>query len=379
MADRRDSERRRSAEPGALRVFERRLLDRRSAARDVGRRAADLGGGSALLLCGIAATEALVAVALLLGWLPGALLLHVPLCAGTLAIRRMDPQPAGWQGAVLRATVAVLPVLGPVAALAGLVALVAGAPKGLRVAPGPAPEDPLEARLEAIAGAPSVPDGLLMEALVDVLRWGTPAQKARALDLAARALRPGGEALLRLALGDPDPAVRNRAEQLRPAVEQRLVATIDTLRGRARRDGAAGRRALARHLDRAAFSGLLDPARADACRAEAAGLWKAIAEAMPEDAEAQAALGRDLLALGDLRAARAALEAALSRGIATAAVIGWLAECLYRLRDFAAMDALVAGWRPALEADSDGGGALSAAWRLWLAASPNASVDWGSA
>jgi hypothetical protein len=355
---------------------ERRGADRRLMPRLVARAASSRGEESALLvLLGIALAQSLVATALLLGWLAGALLLHIPACLALLLVRRLDPPPAGWPGAVLRVTMALLPSLGPLAALGGLLAVAMGAPRGFRLPAGPPPEDPLEARLAAIAAAPGVPDGLLVEALGDVLHWGTAPQKARALDIAQDALRPGGEALLRVALGDPDAAVRDRAEQVRPAVERRLLARAETLRAAARAGRLADRRALARHLDRAAFSGLLDPARADACRAEAAGLWQALGEALPEDAEAQAALGRDLLALGDLAAARLALESALARGVATPAVIGWLAECLFRLRDYAAMDALVTRWRPVLEEEALGVGALAAPWRLWL--TETAGPGWG--
>ena len=373
MADRRDPLRQAPQEP------ERRVGERRAAPRGRARPAAVRGAeAAALVLAGIALAEALVAAALLLGWLPGALLLHLPLCLALLLVRRIDPAPAGWPGAVLRATMPLLPALGPLAALGAGVAVLLGPPRGLRVDTGRVTEDPLEARLDAIAAAPGIPDGLLVEALGDVLHWGTPAQKARAVEMAAAELRPGGEALLRVALGDPDAAVRRTAEAARPGVERRFLATAEALRQAARGGGASARRALARHLDRAAFSGLLDLRRADACRAEAAGIWQALGEAHPEDAEAQAALGRDLLALGNLDAARAALEAALARGVATPAVIGWLAECLFRARDFAAMDALVVRWRPVLDAEAAAVGALAAAWRLWLAEPPSTAQGWSA-
>lgn len=365
MAERRLMPRRPSVASGGRE--ERRVSDRRVLSRGFFQPAAIRGAETAfLLLLGIALAQSLVAGALWLGWLAGALLLHVSVCLALLLVRRLDPPPAGWPGAVLRVTMAVLPALGPLAALGGVVAAVLGPPRGLRLPEAPPAEDPLEARLEAIRAAPGVPDGLLVEALGDVLHWGTATQKARAIDIAQDALRPGGEALLRMALSDPDAAVRERAEQARPAVERRLLVAAEALRGAARTGNPADRRALARHLDRAAFSGLLDQPRADACRAEAAGLWQALGEAMPEDAEAQAALGRDLLALGDLASARLALESALARGVATPAVLGWLAECLFRLRDYAAMDALVARWRPVLEDEAAGIGMLAGPWRLWL-------------
>jgi tetratricopeptide (TPR) repeat protein len=223
----------------------------------------------------------------------------------------------------------------------------------------------VEARLLAIAASGRLPDGLLLEALGDVLHWGTATQKARAVELAAETLRPGGEALLRLALAAPDPRLREAAEAARPAAERHLVAEAERLRPAAR--GEAARRALARHLDRAAHSGLLEPARAAAFRTEAVALWRSMAEADPRDAEAPAALGRDLLALGDLPAARKALEAALSRSLATPATLGWLAECLFRARDWAALEALVARWEPILSQEAQGHAPLSPAWRLWLA------------
>jgi hypothetical protein len=68
----------------------------------------------------------------------------------------------------------------------------------------------------------------------------------------------------------------------------------------------------------------------------------------------------------------------VSRGGAGAEAIGWLAECLFRARDFPALEALVLRWRPLLEAEAmrDAAGdpppagasaRLGAAWRLWLA------------
>jgi Flp pilus assembly protein TadD len=313
------------------------------------------------VLAGLTAAEALVVLALVQGWWAAAALLHAAACGAAFLLPRDGSGSAA--AGVMRAVRAMLPTLGPAAVAGGLAALILA-----RVAPAPAPprempEDPVDARLAAVAVARDLPDGLLLEALGDVLRWGTPRQKAQAIGLAARDLRPGGEALLRLAVADRDPAVRERAEGLRPAAERQLVRRAEELR-------AAGgpSRGLARHLDRAAFSGLLDPAQEDALRAEAMVVWQRLAEAQPGDAEAHAALGRDLLALGQLGEARRALEAALALGVATPAVIGWLAECHFRARDFTALDALLQRWRPAIEAEAAGSARLASAWRLWLGA-----------
>ncbi|NKE43967.1 hypothetical protein HB662_04205 [Roseomonas frigidaquae] len=339
--------------------------------------------GEALILAGLAMGQALVVLALGLGWWLVALVLHLGCCLALLLRPAPPPDAEPWATAVLRLLTATLPALGPLAIPGALAALALGVPRRLRRVAPPLPEDPVDARLDAIALARDVPDGLLLESLGDVLRWGHARQKARALDLAAEPARPGGVALLRLALSDADPAVRARTELLRPQVERRLLEAAEALRAVARgqsgANGRAAQRALARALDRAAFSGLLEPPRADACRAEAAGLWQALAEAAPDggpeggDAEAEAALGRNLLALGDLPAARRALEAAVTRGAAGGSAIGWLAECLFRARDFAALEALVLRWRPLLEAEARRAavtGPHAAAWRLWLAEAP---------
>ncbi len=313
------------------------------------------------VLAGLAAAEALALLAAAQGWWAAAGLLHLGACGAAWAVPR--DRSAGWPAAVMRVTRALLPALGPAAVLGALLALGFGPDEARTPAAEEPPEDPIDARLAAVAAARDLPAGLLMEALSDVLRWGTRRQKAEAVGIAARELRPGGEALLRLAAADPDPALRARAEEVRPTAEAQLLRRAATLR-------AAGGfpRGLARHLDRAAFSGLLDPAREEELRAEAVATWRQRVEAAPEDAEAQAALGRDLLSLGQLAEARRALEAAVSFGVATPSVLGWLAECHFRARDFNALEALVARWRPLLEEEAARPGPLAGAWRLWLGA-----------
>jgi hypothetical protein len=322
-----------------------------------------------LALLGLALAQVLVLLALVGQWWLAAALLHGAACATLPLMLRMDPPPAGHVGAVLRATAAALPALGPLAAAAGLVAWVCG--PGRAAAPAMAwPDDPMEARLAAIAtppppGTPAMPGGLVLEALADVLRWGTARQKARAVELAARGERPGGDTVLALALRDPDPALRADAEAARPRVAGRLLAQVA-----AQRAAGGQARSLARLLDRAAHGDMLDPSDATACRMEAVALWRAIARSAPEDSEAQAALGRGLMALGEMQAARAALEAALARGVASPGVLGWLAECLFRMRDFASLDALLTRWRPVLDQSvAANDSVLTPAWRLWLSTS----------
>ncbi|NKC34628.1 hypothetical protein, partial [Falsiroseomonas selenitidurans] len=225
MADRRLVERRfRSLPPPGL---DRRRAERRHAAAPP---------AAQLALVGLAVAQFLAVLALGVGWWHGALALHLLCCLVLPFLLRLRPRPdaapsaEAWAVAQLRLAAALLPALGPLAMTGALAAWIAGPPCRLRRVRPPLPEDPLDARLDAIGDAPAVPQGLLLESLGDVLRWGHAGQKARALDLAAEPARPGGVALLRLALADADPAVRARAEALRPAVEDRLLAAAEAQR-----------------------------------------------------------------------------------------------------------------------------------------------------
>lgn len=308
-------------------------------------------------LLGLGAVEALAVLAASQAWWAAALLLHLGACGAAFAL----PQgAAGTRAAGLMRLVRLwLPALGPAAPGGALLALLLRL-RPPRAIPDELPEDPIEARLTAVSAARTLPAGLMLEALLDALRWGTPRQRAWALDLALRDLRPGSEALLRLAAADPDAGLRARIEAARPTAERSLMRRAEALRRRGEP------RALARHLDFAAASGLLDPAREDALREEAASVWRELGAVAPEDAEAQAALGGDLLHLGQGDAARDVLEDALARGVVTPAVLGWLAECHFRARDFTALDALVARWQGLLEHEAASGVRLAPAWRLWL-------------
>jgi hypothetical protein len=144
---------------------------------------------AALALAGLVAGEAAALAALAAGPWPAALGLHALCCAAPLIARG---SPEGRAGQVLRATWPLLPALGPIAALGAIAALLLPRPKAM-------PEDPFEARLAAVAAARRLPEGLVVEALGDVLRWGTPAQRERARALLAVDPRPAPSALLRAA------------------------------------------------------------------------------------------------------------------------------------------------------------------------------------
>jgi DUF971 family protein len=322
---------------------------------------------TALLLAGLVAGEAGVALALWHGAWAEALALHLPLAAlPAVALHR------GWSAAPwLRVLAPLLPPLGPLAAalalpLAALLALrgrpAAGAASwSAHLFPQPE-SDALAQRAEGLArhAAQHDPDGI--GAFRAVLHGGTLAQQEHVLAVMAREFRTGFAPLLREALASPAPGLRAQA-----------AAGLSLAQGRAEEQLQALRRAgepapvLARALDDAANSGLFEADRAAQLRAEAVRLWQRHLAARPDDAAAQAALGRDLLALGDAGAAQASLRQALARGLATPAVLGWLAEALYAAGDLDAVAALLAEHRAVL---AEPGAALAGPVAWWLAEQP---------
>jgi hypothetical protein len=336
----------------------------------------------ALVFAGLALAETLVLIALLAELWLAAGLLHTAsiLSLGPLlrATGATDPTRRGGALPALRVTAALLPALGLLAVAGGLTALLLRSWQP--APPAPLPEDPMAARLAAMArpqGAdgPPLPPGFVLEALADVLRWGTQSQRMAAVDLAARGERGGAEAVLLLALRDPDPALRSHAEAVRPAAARRLMAALAQRRAAltGSRFGSDPRipdatRRLALAIEEAVRTELLDPDSSRMLQEEAVALWRALALAQPGDVEVEAAVGRGLLRLNRLTEARAALEAAMARGVVAPGVVEWLAECLFRLRDFGALDALIAAWRPLLETIvEERSSPLAPVWRLWLA------------
>ena len=317
-------------------------------------------------------------VALALGCPPVFLALHAATCAlPVLALHRAAGEE-GFALAVLRLLRPLLPALGPFAAAAGLLVLVAS-PLLRRGARSDAmwrshlfPEtgvDPVVRQVAALGRAAEGDTGGVA-AFADILRWGSLEQQERVVVLMTRECRPGFAPLLREALSSATPGLRAQAAAGLAMVEARFEAQGTELRRAALAGGPAVLLALARHLDDLANGGLLDPQRSAAARAEAVELYQAHLAARPDDSDVQAALGRDLMQVGRLDDAIAAMRAALLRGPATPSLLGWLAECLYCRQETGQVSRLLAEHEAVLRPVARGAGPLAAPLGLWLATLP---------
>lgn len=316
----------------------------------------------------VALGQAVVVVCLALGLFWAAAAAHLLACGLLIALLgtlRTGP----WAGPA-RLLAALLPPLGPFAVIAALAALAAAPLLGRQASDAeawratlfpPADADSIGSRMRQLHDQAAAQQGVEhVVSFADVLEHGELPQQERVVALMAREYRPDFAPLLRAALNAPARPLRAQAAAALTLIETRLTSEAQALRFA--RNGPA----LARKLDEMANSGLLEESRARALRSEAASLWRARIAAAPEDTEAAAALGRDLLQLDDVAAGRQALERSYATGVVTPGLLGWLAEARFRAGDLEAVAALLHAHRAELEPLLASNSPLAPALRLWL-------------
>ncbi|MBT6118443.1 MAG: hypothetical protein HOH66_11315 [Rhodospirillaceae bacterium] len=178
---------------------------------------------------------------------------------------------------------------------------------------------------------------------LDVLSFGTRAQKQMAVAVMTRHFHPAFAPALRQALADADNAVRVQAATAMATIEDRFVERAEELRiemEKHPRDPDLILQ-LARHYDDYAFTGLLDPQRQAESQVHAMDSYMLYLERMPRDADARLAVGRLMLRRGEARDAARWIERCLEEGVWSPGMAGWHMDALYRLgryeaiRDFA--------------------------------------------
>jgi len=316
----------------------------------------------------VTAAEVAAVGAALMGWFWPALALHLLACLGLGAWVRFGRDTAANGG--LRLLAILLPGLGPIALATGALALLispflrrqSSDAEAWRATLFPAPEeDGLDDRFKRSEENATVQrDSGRVVAFADVLRLGDLPQQERVVALMAREYRPAFAPLLRAALNAPVRSLRAQAAAALSLIEARFAAEVQTLRA-----GPAPAK-LALKLDEMANSGLWEEGRTRSLRSEAASIWEVSAAADPTDERAAAALGRDLLQLGQVTAGREALERAYALGLASAALLGWLAEARFLDGDLEGVENLLAAHRADLLPLLLPGSPLAPALRLWL-------------
>ncbi len=187
---------------------------------------------------------------------------------------------------------------------------------------------------------------------VDVLDHGSLAQKQAVVALIARHFRPDFAPALRQALRDPQNAVRVQAATAVSLIEAQATSEVLELeRQRRERPGDVDLLLeFARHEDRYAFTGLLDPAREEESRTRAVAAYRDYLAVRPGDVDAWHQLGRLFARLGRHEEALGCLREALRQG-GTVQTRLWTMECLFHLRRFAELRELVGESAALMEAE----------------------------
>ncbi len=309
-----------------------------------------------------------------------ALALHASCCAALawlVLLRGTAQTPAA---ATLKVVALMLPFLGPMATLAGIVILAT-----IAVAHDPVADasiwhehlfpnlavDELTERAEEISRRqPGVDGAGEIESFFDVLRWGTLPEKEHVLSLISRSFRPEFAPVFRAGLAVDDLGLRAQAAAGLSMLETRISARLGDLQEAFRdataseRDAAAMELALA--LSDAAHTGLYDEARNTEMRREIVSVMTDRADTT--DPRVAAMLGRTLIQLGEVDRAVTTLSGAAGRESSSEAAFNWLLEGVFRQGDFARIGSLVESRAENVRRLVRQDGPLAPALRFWGAA-----------
>ncbi len=308
---------------------------------------------SSLRVAGLALAFALAGVALawlvLRGSVPawGAAIAHLALTAAAVSFARRAREP--WRARALWLLAIGFGGVGAIGAAGAALATVLGVYFDRHATPidewrralFPEAVADKDGALWALVGARQGDHRATVAPFVDVLEHGSLAQKQAVVALIARHFRPAFAPALRLALRDPQNAVRVQAATAVSLIEAAATSrALDLERQRQQRqDDPVLLLELAHHEDQYAFTGLLDAAREQESRARAIAAFRAYLAARPDDSAAWYRLGRLFARLGRHEDALACLREVLCRGGGVEARL-WTMECLFHLRRFDELRAL---------------------------------------
>ncbi|MEG3639884.1 tetratricopeptide repeat protein [Magnetococcus sp. PR-3] len=193
----------------------------------------------------------------------------------------------------------------------------------------------LSEKLEASGGGA---EGM-MTPFNDILKYGTQRQKQSMIALISRNFKPAFAPVLQQALNDPDNSIRVQAATATTFVENGFLKRSMELEELHSHDPDDQEILLdlASHYDDYAYTGILDLERERQNRDKAIELYQLYLSADRSNARVQNALGRNLLKNERFEEARDFLEGLLNEGEAAKSLYLWYMECLFQLKDFAAL------------------------------------------
>jgi polysaccharide biosynthesis protein PelE len=202
----------------------------------------------------------------------------------------------------------------------------------------------------------------------DVIAFGTKEEKELAINMMRRYFEAPFAPILKMALDDPNNSVRIQAATAITHLESRFAdETVLFENSVEERPTPRAVSDLARHLDRYAFSGLLDLERSLRMRTRALEVYRRYLRAVPDSLQIHVAIGRLLLRSGESVEARACLLAARTQWGSDPRLDAWLMEAHFACKDYAALREIARAALRVKSADSDTP-IISEAVRLWAGA-----------
>jgi len=214
------------------------------------------------------------------------------------------------------------------------------------------------------------------QALCDVFRHGTLAQRRRAVALMGSHFKPQFAEALRMALRDENNAIRVQAGMALLQLEDEYGRLQSSIEGRGEDSVLASHGfgtdktclELAQLHDQQAYSGLLDDDRTRTAQLQALRAYRDHLTANPGDDEAMAAVGRLLVRADQHELVADWFGEQVQQGHASGAILLWLAEALYRSRRYPELQALLREHRSRIAAHLPADSPLRAVVQLWQAA-----------
>ena len=223
------------------------------------------------------------------------------------------------------------------------------------------PADPLRAALSAGAGRASVaPFG-------DILSFGSIEQKQELISLVANEFQPAFAPALRLALDDPENAIRVQAASAITRIEHDFVtrsAALDEAVRTKPSDATRLRAVAAFHADYA-NAGIFDEERARQAREAASRAYLDYLRLAPKDDAARAAMGQLLLQAGQIQEAAAWLEPSMYDMDARQHVLLLYMDAQYRLGRFGDVRRIAKTYFAEIESRDDVPLVATETMRLW--------------
>ena len=208
------------------------------------------------------------------------------------------------------------------------------------------PDDPApdsSRTMEGLAARADADGTVAIGPLMDVLSHGTRPQKQIAIAVLTRNFHIAFAPALRLALRDADNAIRVQAATSMATIENGFMKRAQALERAVREAPASAERlkALARHHDDYAATGLLDPVRAGRSRFAALRCYFRYLKLEASDIEARHAVARLLMRRRRYAFAAHWLELCRRDAMFAPNMAPWYMECLYRRERYADLRAFV--------------------------------------